>query len=69
MHEHVALLRPDVRGQEARGISSCLAKDPANRRQSARELSLRLAEVDGAAAWSPDRARDWWATHQRAPNP
>jgi hypothetical protein len=45
-------------------VLSCLAKDPAHRPQSARELSLRLAEVEGASAWTQDRARDWWATHQ-----
>jgi serine/threonine protein kinase len=45
-------------------VLSCLAKDPANRPQSAKELSLRLAEVDRATAWTQDRARDWWATHQ-----
>ena len=27
MHEHVTLLRPDVRGAEARGISSALPPD------------------------------------------
>lgn len=47
-------------------VLSCLAKDPANRPQSARELSLRLAEVEGARAWTQDRAREWWATHQPA---
>jgi serine/threonine-protein kinase len=47
-------------------VLSCLAKDPAKRPQSARELSLRLAEVEGASAWTQDRAREWWVTHQLA---
>ena len=45
-------------------VLSCLAKDPAQRPQTARELSLRLAELEGANAWTQDRAREWWATHQ-----
>lgn len=47
-------------------VLCCLAKDPAERPQSARELSLRLNELDCGAAWTQERARGWWATHQPA---
>jgi serine/threonine-protein kinase len=45
-------------------VLSCLAKDPAERPQTARELSQRLGNISGAPAWSEDRARDWWNTYQ-----
>jgi serine/threonine-protein kinase len=44
-------------------VLSCLAKDPAARPQTARELSRRLASVEVANDWTDDRARDWWASH------
>jgi eukaryotic-like serine/threonine-protein kinase len=45
-------------------VLACLAKDPAKRPQSAGELSLRLADLECATAWTQTRARDWWLTHQ-----
>jgi serine/threonine-protein kinase len=45
-------------------VLRCLAKDPAGRPQTARELSDRLAATEGAGAWTPERAGEWWATHQ-----
>jgi serine/threonine-protein kinase len=48
-------------------VLSCLAKDPAQRPQTAKELSHRLAAIDGAHAWTEDHARVWWTTHEPAP--
>jgi hypothetical protein len=45
-------------------VLSCLAKDPAERPQSAKELSRRLAEVECSSTWSEECARQWWATNQ-----
>jgi len=44
-------------------ILSCLAKDRALRPQTARELSRRLAAIEGANAWTEELARDWWGRH------
>jgi serine/threonine protein kinase len=45
-------------------IMECLAKDPAERPQTAREVSRRLAEIGGLEPWTEERARAWWQMHQ-----
>jgi len=44
-------------------VLSCLAKSPADRPQSAAELSQRLADISSASPWSDARAREWWISH------
>jgi serine/threonine-protein kinase len=42
-------------------VLSCLAKDPAQRPQTARELSRRLAALEGAEVWTQEHAQAWWS--------
>jgi eukaryotic-like serine/threonine-protein kinase len=44
-------------------ILECLAKDPAQRPASARQLQARLQAIPLATAWTPERAEHWWSTH------
>jgi hypothetical protein len=44
-------------------VLACLAKDPAERPGSARELSRLLGELAGAGDWSRERAIEWWLAH------
>jgi serine/threonine-protein kinase len=41
-------------------VLACLAKDPADRPQTADELATRLGSVRLAEEWTPLRAREWW---------
>ena len=71
-HVHTAPMRPSTRTELRippeldELVLSCLAKDPAQRPQTARELSSRLANVPCANAWTEERARRWWGSHQPA---
>jgi serine/threonine-protein kinase len=44
-------------------ILACLAKDPAQRPQSAKELSRQLAKVENGDQWTAREARTWWDEH------
>ena len=41
-------------------VLACLAKDPAERPQTARDLSRRLDAIALVNPWTAERARDWW---------
>lgn len=46
-----------------RAILDCLAKDPADRPQSAHDLSQLLADCSTAATWDRGTAEEWWRLH------
>lgn len=45
-------------------VQRCLAKDPADRPQTAAELARALAAIELERPWTEARAREWWDTHQ-----
>ena len=45
-------------------VLACLAKDPSQRPQTARDLVRRLAAVSTGGSWTSELARGWWEKHQ-----
>jgi eukaryotic-like serine/threonine-protein kinase len=65
-HAHTAATPPSARSRYPippaldELVMACLAKDPSERPQSAKELSQRLGAVTGLDPWTDERAVEWW---------
>jgi len=72
MHVHVQPDRPSLVTNRSippeleAVVLACLAKEPAQRPQTADELAARLGRVELRNPWTPARAREWWDTHRPA---
>jgi serine/threonine-protein kinase len=62
-------LAPGIDVELEKIVLKCLAKEPANRFSSARELCRALSLCPSRRDWTADEARAWWAIHQRLLHP
>jgi serine/threonine-protein kinase len=69
-HAHTPPIPPSERSELPippaldRLVMMCLAKNPAERPQSARQLSQLFADVEGVNPWTEERAQQWWEAHR-----
>jgi serine/threonine protein kinase len=50
-------------------VMQCLAKRPADRPQSAAELSAALVRCATAGQWASEQRAEWWTRHRQSPAP
>ncbi len=60
---------PEVPVDLAEIVLACLAKNPADRPESARALSARLASCSVAGGWTDEDAERWWREHPNGATP
>jgi serine/threonine protein kinase len=62
-------LVPGIDAELERLVLRCLAKDADDRPASARELCESLSLCPSRREWTADKARAWWAIHERLIHP
>lgn len=60
---------PDIDPALEKLVLACLAKDPAQRPQTARALCDALLLCPSRTEWTSEKARAWWATYDRLLHP